>query len=128
MLGRRVRVMVVEDDPDCLAAMTIALECGGFAVAPAANGHEALRYLDAHPPPDLILLDLMMPVMDGRQFLQEQRARSAFATIPVVVVSGESELASRARELGVAGYLRKPVDLTTLLGTVRATAARPRGV
>lgn len=117
--------MVVEDDPDCLEATGFALEYGGYAVVPATNGLEALRYLEVNPPPDLILLDLMLPVMDGWQFLNEQRARPALAQIPVVLLSGERDLEVHARELAVAGYIQKPPDLEGLLAAVRRFAGAP---
>jgi len=122
---RTQTVMVVEDDPDCREVIGLALEYDGYVVVPVTNGLEALRYLEANPPPDLILLDLMLPVMDGWQFLNEQRARPALTQIPVVLLSGELDLAARARELAVAGYFRKPVDLDGLLATVRTYAGAP---
>ena len=118
-------IMVVEDDPDCLEATIDALQYGGYEVVTAANGLEALRYLDSHPAPELVLLDLMLPVMDGAEFLSEQRARPALARIPVALFSAAHELERRATELAVAGYIRKPADLASLLDTVRRLAGPP---
>ena len=94
-------VMVIEDDLECLEAMTDVLQYAGYQVATAANGLEALRYLEVNPPPALILLDLMLPVMDGWQFIKELRARP------------------------VAGHIRKPSDLGVLLATVQKLAGDP---
>ena len=118
-------IMVIEDDPDCLEATIDVLEYGGYEVVTAVNGLEALRYLDSHPAPELVLLDLMLPVMDGSEFLTEQRARPALAEIPVALFSAVHELERRATELAVAGYIRKPADLSSLLDTVRKLASRP---
>lgn len=114
--------MVIEDDPDCLEAVSSVLEFGGYAVVGAANGLDALSVLESGQAPDLILLDLMLPVMHGSQFLLEQRARPALAQIPVVLLSGERDLARRAGELAVAGYVCKPVELDDLLSVVRRFA------
>src|SRR5205823_5747425 len=105
------KVLVVEDDPTTRDAMKMILEFGGFRVAEAANGREALDQLRSAPPPCLILLDLMMPVMDGRQFREEQRKAPELASIPVVVVSADTDLPDQARTLGAVGYLQKPVDV-----------------
>lgn len=78
--------------------MAHLLKTDGYAVAGAPDGLAALRYLAGSPWPDLILLDLRMPGMDGRQVLREQRARPALATIPVALLSSERDLPRLARE------------------------------
>jgi CheY-like chemotaxis protein len=88
-------------------------------VAVAANGREALDYLRQGEPPRVILLDLMMPVMDGWQFRQEQQHDSTLAPIPVLVLSGEGDLPQVARSLRVAGYFPKPVEFAQLLAAIR---------
>jgi CheY-like chemotaxis protein len=111
-------ILLVEDDTDSREILAEILEEEGYRVACAANGQEALDYLQSNTsPPRLILLDLMMPVMDGWQFLDEQRRTPNLATIPVVIVTG---MGARTRKngLGVAGYLLKPIDVTALLGMV----------
>jgi CheY-like chemotaxis protein len=122
--GSRLRpktVMVIEDDPNCLEAVSNVLKFGGYGVVEASNGLEALRALESGQAPDLILLDLMLPVMEGSRFLHEQRTRPALAQIPVAL-SGERDLSRRAKELAVAGYITKPVELEDLLSTVRRLA------
>ncbi len=111
------QVLVVEDDPDILEAVSEALRTEGYTVACAANGMEAIEYLKTARP-CIILLDLMMPVMDGRQFLVAKAQSSSLATIPVVLVSADDQLARKAEELKVAGFIQKPVDMDRLLSAI----------
>jgi CheY-like chemotaxis protein len=112
-------VLVVEDDPDIRATLCEALEDNGYSAAGAANGAEALEYLrTAAELPCLILLDLMMPVMDGQTFRTEQRADPKLANIPVVVISAYRDVERQANDLA-AEFLSKPVRLETLLETAR---------
>src|SRR5437879_4611456 len=80
-------VLVVEDDADVRETLAELLEAAGYQVAGAANGWQALGYLQWARPPGLILLDLMMPVMDGHQFRQRQRQEPVLASIQLAVVS-----------------------------------------
>jgi CheY-like chemotaxis protein len=113
--ARRAQILIVEDDAEVLEAMSEALAEEGYAVATAKNGQEALDYLDSARPPDLIILDLTMPVMDGREFLERRRGRTDLATVPVMVVSATTD--SRVNGHGVE-VLRKPVDLEVLLDNI----------
>jgi CheY-like chemotaxis protein len=113
------RILVVEDDDFTRETMTMLLAIEGFTVTAAANGQEALDKLRAAAPPDLILLDLMMPVKDGWQFRREQAQDPALASIPVVVVSAAGDVGQKAASIGAAGYLQKPVEPGVLLATVR---------
>jgi serine/threonine protein kinase len=111
-------VLVVEDDPDSQAALALALEDQACRVSRAANGLEALEVLRAGPLPDLILLDLVMPVMDGLAFLKEQRQDPALAKIPVIVVSAFGKSVGKAAALGIADHLRKPIEPNQLTGKI----------
>ena len=111
-------VMVVDDDPDILEVTRFVLENAGYRVATAANGADALASLRGREKPGLILLDLMMPVMNGWQFRAEQMRDPELASVPVVVITGAGNAAARAAPAGVAGLLEKPVDLDTLLSAV----------
>ncbi|MBV8761212.1 MAG: response regulator [Deltaproteobacteria bacterium] len=112
-------VLVVEDDPDIRATLCEALEDNGYSAVAASNGVEALEYLrGGNVTPCLILLDLMMPVMDGQAFRQEQRNDATLASIPVVVVSAYRDLDKYAEQLATE-CLPKPVRLDTLLQTAR---------
>jgi CheY-like chemotaxis protein len=115
-------ILVVEDDATTRDALKACLQGKGYGVACAANGREALHHLRRAGRPWLILLDLSMPVMDGWAFRRHQRSAAAWASIPVVVLSGESDLPRHAAALGAAAYLPKPVELDGLLDAVRVMA------
>jgi CheY-like chemotaxis protein len=117
------RVLVVDDDAEIRQVLTQCLELDGYHVSLACNGQEALEFLKAGPVPDMILLDLMMPVMDGRHFRVEQRKDPALAAIPTVILSAEPQTRHWALLMGAAGYLEKPVGLESLLATVAQHAA-----
>jgi DNA-binding response OmpR family regulator len=107
-------VLVIEDDPDMRELERTALACGGHEVVLAANGQEGLRALERRRP-CLILLDLMMPVMDGLTFLAERRRRGVATGVPVVCVSaGGEEIVAEAMRLGAQECVHKPADLTDL--------------
>ena len=120
-------IMLVEDDDEVRDLLGSLLGEEGFTVATAANGLEALtRLKQLYLPPRLILLDLMMPVMDGWTFRKKQRQEPLLAEIPVVVLSTPSHLTEPA-VLGSCSFVPKPIDVPRLLSTVgqvvRARAA-----
>nr|AYM54087.1 family membership protein [Byssovorax cruenta] len=106
-------MLVVEDEPDIRETLRDILEMEGYRVRCASNGKEALDAL-AEMRPRLILLDLMMPVMSGYEFLQRLRENDDLSTIPVAVVSAVGD----QRAVSDTTVLRKPVDLDTLLHVV----------
>ncbi len=111
-------VLLVEDNRDIRETLELALEMGGFDVQVAANGVDALDSLrTAATLPSLIVLDLMMPVMDGYAFRAMQLKDPQLSDIPVIVLTAHRD-PREATALGVAGYLQKPVDLDALLETV----------
>jgi two-component system, chemotaxis family, chemotaxis protein CheY len=113
------RIMVVEDDEGIRLSMARTLEDEGYEITTAANGAEALRLLEqADELPGLLLLDLMMPVMDGTTFRREQLARPRLAGIPVVVLTAHGSAEQKAAELGVPLCLVKPMPLEALLDAV----------
>jgi CheY-like chemotaxis protein len=114
-------VLVVDDDPDILEAICDILEVEDYRVAKARNGLEALERVDAERP-DAILLDLMMPVMDGVTFAQALRDRPA-RDVPIVVISADGN-PQRAASVGARAYLAKPFDIDTLLAHVGAKSRR----
>ena len=120
----RPTVLIVDDDMDIRDTIRMVLEHRGYRAVAAANGEEALRMLDASGPVDLILLDMMMPVMDGWGFRNSQPQGPAFVTIPVVVLTGDGRASSKAAAIGAAGYLKKPLDLDDLLAVVASHCAR----
>jgi CheY-like chemotaxis protein len=112
-------VLVVDDDPDILEALSEILEVEGFLVRRARNGQEALDRLNQEPA-DLVLLDLMMPVMDGWEFARQMRAKPNQKDIPILVLSADRNVAAKAMEVGAIGYLAKPFELSDLLKLVQA--------
>ena len=107
-------VLVVEDDPDMRDLERAVLELGGYSVTLAGNGAEALRHLE-HSRPDGIILDLMMPVMDGLTFLAERRRRQLAESVPVLCVSAAGrEMTAHALRLGANECLSKPTDVDAL--------------
>ena len=121
-------VLVVDDDPDILDAICDILEAEGYRVSRARHGVEALEQVDGERP-DVILLDLMMPVMDGVAFAQALRLRPAVSDVPIVVISADGN-PQRAASVGATGYLAKPFDIEALLSQVAgitrgASSSRP---
>jgi CheY-like chemotaxis protein len=111
-------ILIVEDEFLIRDALTEFLEEEGYRVAGAANGQEALAMLRKGLVPDLILLDLMMPVMSGMQFLDEQQSDVRLASIPVVLLSADRNSQEKVLSSAPVEYLEKPVRLTDLLDTV----------
>ena len=113
-------VLIVEDDPDMRSLQRLALECGGYEVAVATNGLEALQRLETTDRPCMILLDLMMPVMDGYEFYSRLRKLPG-AHPPVIVVSAVAPM--RSALPGIHATLPKPFEFTQLLHRVQAATS-----
>jgi two-component system chemotaxis response regulator CheY len=111
------RILVVDDDDIIRETVAEALELDGFAVDTARNGAEAFDLVQRQPPQGIIL-DLMMPIMTGWQFLERCKASRICESIPVVVMSAYSKLPDEAARLGVKGCIAKPFDLDVLLGAI----------
>ncbi len=109
-------VLIVEDDEGIREAMRLMLELEGYRVATASNGKEGLDALERRQAPCVILLDLMMPVMDGWEFAEAIQKRPALSRIPLYVVTAFTD---RTKPLpGALGVLNKPVEIDVLLSTV----------
>lgn len=113
-------VLLVEDNADVRAGMVEWLQAEGFRVVAAENGRDALAQLRAGLKPALIVLDLMMPVMDGIEFREEQLNDAALADIPVVICSARYDVDSCATRLSAVGSFRKGSDPETLIRLIRA--------
>ena len=113
---QRKSILIVEDDPDIRSTLEQILLFEGYLIHLAGNGQEALDALARIPEPGAILLDLMMPIMNGWEFLEVARAREEIARIPVVILSASRGAVDR---YSVFGSLTKPVDLDALLATLR---------
>jgi CheY-like chemotaxis protein len=108
-------ILIVDDDPDIRDSLSDILSEEGYRVSGARNGREALDYLQTETRPSLILLDMMMPEMDGWRFRLEQQKLPDLASIPVVILSAHGNVRDAALALGAADYLRKPLKIDSLL-------------
>jgi len=120
-------ILIVDDDADVRDMLGQFFAIEGYNVATAGNGREALDQLrHADQLADLILLDLMMPVMDGWQFRMEQQRDPRLASIPVVVLSAVYNARERAALLGAVDYMQKPVEFDKLIETAERCRRVPR--
>jgi CheY-like chemotaxis protein len=118
------QILVVEDDAAIRALVSEVLRDDGYEVSEATNGAEALEFVGGHRP-DLIVLDLMMPVMDGWTFVEECRRQRRCSEVPIVVTSASHDLprtADKLRSYGVRTCLAKPFDVDGLLALVERYA------
>jgi diguanylate cyclase (GGDEF)-like protein len=119
------RVLVADDDPDILTVVKINLELDGFEVDTAVDGEDAIQKATSTPP-NLIVLDIMMPRMDGLTALHRLRSQAATANIPIILLTARGLPEDRVRglELGADDYITKPFDITELAARVRAVLRR----
>ena len=111
-------VLVIEDDDDIRDVIGEILTAEGLHVDVAKDGQEALDKLEGNGHPPVILLDMMMPRMDGETFIKHLRDKPALAEAPVVVISGNAAARDKARQLSAAACLVKPFELDELLGVI----------
>ena len=114
------QVLIVEDDPSIRQTLQSLLELEGVASVSASNGHDALELLRVNPAPRVILLDMNMPVMDGREFLNRMRQENLAPHAPVVVLTA-SQISLVAQ--GVCRWFTKPVDFDVLLEAIQQVAS-----
>jgi CheY-like chemotaxis protein len=120
---RMAMVLVVDDDQDIRDALVEILADEGHVAVGKANGAEALDWLRQGHVPDVVLLDLMMPVMNGWDFAAAVQREPRWARLPLVVLSGGGDLSTQAEALKATAFLVKPIRLDTLLSTIDDLAA-----
>lgn len=114
MSSRHAMILVVEDNDICREEFTDILSRAGYEVIALCHGQEALDYLESNSTPDLILLDMLMPVLDGWHFLKRLQT-----TVPVIIITGTVLTREWATSHGCVGCLRKPIRTDELLTEVR---------
>lgn len=115
-------VLVVDDDPDMLAICSLVLESAGYAIHIAHNGYEAFERI-ASEKTDVVLMDAMMPVLDGLTVCKMVKRDPRTRNVPVIVMSASSSLRERARECQADAVIPKPFDIDRLLITVNQLAS-----
>ena len=120
------KILVIEDDKYLSRLLELALKRGGYETIVAGNGLAGMKHVRANPPPDLVLLDLMLPVMDGFEVLNQIRSDPRTESLPVIVVTGKTQTTDRrlALELGANEYITKPYRPRDILESVEAQLAQ----
>ena len=116
---RPVRILVVDDEPDIRTSLADLLELEGYVVSTAENGQKALEHLEAYGTPDLVLLDMRMPVMTGWEFVEALASRG-LARPKILVMTAAADTEKRARDVGANGWVAKPFDVDDLLLQINA--------
>lgn len=112
-------VLIVDDDEDIGEALSLILESRGYRWSVAQDGAQALQLMQTQPLPRVILLDMMMPGMNGEQFRAAQLQDARMASVPVVLMTGDSHAESKAARLGLSKFLRKPLEIDDLISVVK---------
>ena len=122
---RKPLILVIEDHELARRALATLLSTMGYEVVEAANGREALATLATEGRPDVILLDLVMPIMDGWEFMKRQRRDRRLCTIPTIVISGVPSHDPRCLEMPIVRLLPKPYTLEQLMAAIEAECSPP---
>jgi len=120
---REGTILIIDDDTNIRDAMRDTLEDEGYAVDVASNGADALTYLHSHPAPSLIFLDWNMAPMNATQFMAQFCKESAFAHVPVVLITADMKADTKVKTSRYEGFLRKPISLDTLFAFASRFAA-----
>jgi DNA-binding response OmpR family regulator len=122
-----VQILVVEDDEDTRTLLEFLLKRAGFEVVTAVDGEHAMQQIEMMNPPALILLDVMMPFLDGFDILGRVRARAGWNQVPVLILTAQDrqENIERGNELGVTDYIIKPFRIDELVKRITAIVGTP---
>ncbi|MBC8133265.1 MAG: response regulator [Deltaproteobacteria bacterium] len=119
-------ILLVEDDRDIREAMAEVLEQEGYVVSLAKTGLDAVQHLETcRALPAAILLDLMMPIMDGWEFSSVKQGNPQWATVPIVIVSADANVSEKGQAVRAVAHLRKPIDIDQLLGILLTVVTPP---
>jgi len=121
-------ILIVEDNSDIRETIEDVLKMEGYIAYAVSNGREALQAMKHIDGPSLILLDMMMPLMNGWEFMEAQKQNAKFANLPVIVISAlsaETALRDGDSLVKAQGFIRKPLDLETLLNVVKVYCDAP---
>lgn len=114
------QILVIEDDLDIRESIRDVLELESYTVTASKNGQDALDYLNSGAPkPKIILLDIMMPIMDGYEFRKRQLMDDSFANIPTIILSADRNFHIHVSSMKIKDFLKKPIDLDRLLTIIR---------
>ena len=122
-MSRSYVVMVIDDDADIRNVVGLILRQAGYEAVTAEHGREALDLIARNGPPDLILLDMNMPVMNGWAFAEEA-CKGSCSDVPILVITAALDAQRSADQIGAAGHIGKPFELADLLGTVQQHLAQ----
>lgn len=117
------KILIVEDEPDLLQVLSQHLKNNSFQVVEAGDGEEGLQKVQ-NEKPDLIVLDIKMPKVDGYSFIQEMRAQKEHAKIPVIMLTANSSLNSLFKIEGVEAYFTKPYDIKKLIAAIEQALSK----
>jgi len=117
------RVLLVDDEPDFLSVVRMRLSKGGYDVVCAHHGRDALEKMKLKRP-DVIVTDVMMPVMDGVDFFQELQSNTETRKIPIIVMTVKDKLEESFRAVGVSDFVTKPFEVDDLVGKIESNISR----
>jgi CheY-like chemotaxis protein len=121
-----IKILIVDDDPSTRFVARLILERENFEIVEAAHGEAALEVVGSDPLPDVVMTDLMMPIMGGLELIRRLRADPRTAAIPIVVVSSNPDAAGSLRSSGlVASIMAKPYSASELADAIRIAATKP---
>jgi CheY-like chemotaxis protein len=113
-------VLIVDDDEDIGETISLILGTRGYRTSVARDGAEALQLMQTQPLPEVVLLDMMMPGMNGEDFRAAQLKDARIADVPVVLMTGDGRAQEKAARLGVSRFLRKPIAINDLIEVIAA--------